>query len=171
MLQAKADLGRTSLWPDQSEYGISPGKPERTAKSSIYVAAGLRRSQSDEDLSIRRQARTHRSTNLATTAAECRACLLTATIISFQGSDWAKLLTTTATSLSYSHKLLGYTEEDAQAAADWDPMFSDVYAGMKQHEWAIGWINLVAKDGVIKGVPGGEYKPGDELKWCSGLRY
>ncbi len=60
--------------------------------------------------------------------------------------------------------LLGYTEENAQAAAGWDPMFSDVYVGMKQHEWAIGWINLVANDGVIKGVPGGEYKPGDELQ-------
>lgn len=60
--------------------------------------------------------------------------------------------------------LLGYTEEDAQAAAKWESMFDDVYKGMGDHEWAMGWINLVANDGVINGYPNGEYGPGDELQ-------
>ncbi|HNR05194.1 MAG TPA: S-layer homology domain-containing protein [Bacillota bacterium] len=60
--------------------------------------------------------------------------------------------------------LLGYTEEDAQAAAEWESMFDDVYKGMGDHEWAMGWINLVANDGVINGYPNGEYGPGDELQ-------
>ncbi len=58
--------------------------------------------------------------------------------------------------------LLGYTEEDALEAAHWDPMFDDVYE--TDHEWAIGWINLVASEGVLKGYPEGEYKPGSDLQ-------
>lgn len=60
--------------------------------------------------------------------------------------------------------LLGYTEEDAQAAAKWESMFDDVYKGMGAHEWAMGWINLVANDGIINGFPNGEYGSGDELQ-------
>ncbi len=60
--------------------------------------------------------------------------------------------------------LMGYTEDDAIAAADWNPMFTDVYPGMGAHEWAIGWINLMATDEIIIGMPGGDYRPGDPLQ-------
>jgi hypothetical protein len=60
--------------------------------------------------------------------------------------------------------LLGYTEEDAQEAAEWDPLFNDVQKGMGHHEWALGWINLVAADGIIIGMPGGNYEPGSPLQ-------
>ncbi|MBV1757367.1 MAG: S-layer homology domain-containing protein [Dethiosulfatibacter sp.] len=60
--------------------------------------------------------------------------------------------------------LLGYTEEDAQEAAELDPLFNDVHKGMGQHEWALGWINLVANEGIIIGMPGGNYEPGSPLQ-------
>ncbi|HBH13537.1 MAG TPA: hypothetical protein DDX29_10565 [Clostridiales bacterium] len=60
--------------------------------------------------------------------------------------------------------LLGYTEEDAQEAAKLDSHFNDVHKGMGQHEWALGWINLVATEGIIIGMPGGNYEPGSPLQ-------
>ncbi len=60
--------------------------------------------------------------------------------------------------------LLGYTEADAAEATEWDAMFHDVYEGMGQHEWALGWINLIASEGIIIGMPGGNYEPGSPLQ-------
>ncbi len=60
--------------------------------------------------------------------------------------------------------LLGYTEEDALEAEEWAPMFDDVYPGMGQHEWALGWINLIAADEVIIGLGDGNYGPGNPLR-------
>ncbi len=60
--------------------------------------------------------------------------------------------------------LMGYKEEDAITAAGWDPLFTDVYPGMGAHEWAVGWINLMATDGIIVGMPEGDYRPGDPLQ-------
>jgi hypothetical protein len=56
--------------------------------------------------------------------------------------------------------LLGYTEEDAQAASQGAPLFPDVYLGMGSNEWAVGWINLVAEKEVIRGyAEDGRYHP------------
>ena len=60
--------------------------------------------------------------------------------------------------------LLGYTASDAQQAESWTPIFDDVHIGMGQHEWAVGWINLVASDGVIIGLGDGNYGPGERLE-------
>jgi len=60
--------------------------------------------------------------------------------------------------------LLGYTASDAQGAASWTPIFDDVHIGMGQHEWAVGWINLVASEGVIIGLGDGNYGPGNALQ-------
>ncbi len=60
--------------------------------------------------------------------------------------------------------LLGYNEADAAAAAEWDARFPDVHEGMGQHEWALGWINLMGADGIIIGMPGGNYEPGSPLQ-------
>ncbi len=60
--------------------------------------------------------------------------------------------------------LMGFTEEDAEAAREWPAMFDDVYIGVGAHEWAVGWINLIAEEGVILGYGDDKYHPGDNLQ-------
>lgn len=58
--------------------------------------------------------------------------------------------------------LLGYTVEDAIMAASWEPLFSDIVG--TPHQWALGWINLMAKDGILQGVGENRYSPGAPLQ-------
>jgi len=56
--------------------------------------------------------------------------------------------------------LMGFTDADAQAASGWEPLFPDVHPGMGANEWAVGWINLVAQEDVIRGyAEDGGYHP------------
>ncbi|WP_409229201.1 S-layer homology domain-containing protein [Gudongella sp. SC589] len=58
--------------------------------------------------------------------------------------------------------LLGYTQEDADDAVNRDPMFSDIVG--TSHQWALGWINLMAEDGILQGVGNESYAPGNPLQ-------
>ncbi len=58
--------------------------------------------------------------------------------------------------------LLGYTEEDAELAAQGEPRFDDVVG--TRHQWALGWINLMAEEGILRGVGANRYAPGDPLQ-------
>ena len=58
--------------------------------------------------------------------------------------------------------LSGYTLADAEQARH-HRVFDDVYVGMGAHEWAVGWINLIAHEGIILGYGDGKYHPGDGL--------
>lgn len=58
--------------------------------------------------------------------------------------------------------LLGFTEEDARDAAQSAPLFSDVVG--TNHAWALGWINLMSEEGILRGVGEGRYAPGDPLQ-------
>ena len=58
--------------------------------------------------------------------------------------------------------LLGYNETDAAAAAQADPMFTDIEG--TNHAWALGWINLMAEDGILLGVGNNQYATGDPLQ-------
>lgn len=60
--------------------------------------------------------------------------------------------------------LAGFSEQDAHAARSDEPVFRDVTLGMGAHEWAVGWINLVAREGIIQGYGDGLYGPGDNLQ-------
>ena len=60
--------------------------------------------------------------------------------------------------------LAGFDEQDAAQAKALPQAFNDVYAGMGDHEWALGWINLAAGEGIIDGYGDGKYGPGDNLK-------
>lgn len=60
--------------------------------------------------------------------------------------------------------LAGFSEQDAHQARSGDPVFRDVTLGMGAHEWAVGWINLVAREGIIQGYGDGRYGPGDNLE-------
>lgn len=60
--------------------------------------------------------------------------------------------------------LSGFDEQDAAQAKTLPQAFDDMYAGVGKHEWALGWINLAAKEGVIAGKGKGKYGPGDNLK-------
>jgi len=60
--------------------------------------------------------------------------------------------------------LAGFTGADAQQATALPSAFDDVYQGMGDHEWAVGWINLVAGQGIIGGYGDGKYYPGDNLQ-------
>ena len=60
--------------------------------------------------------------------------------------------------------IFGYTEEDAVAATKWEPMFGDVHENMQQQRWALGWINLMAKEGILSGYGDGKYHPEDNLQ-------
>lgn len=60
--------------------------------------------------------------------------------------------------------LAGFDQEDAAQAEVLPQAFDDVYAGMGDHEWAIGWINLAAGEGIIGGYGDGKYGPGDNLQ-------
>ncbi len=59
--------------------------------------------------------------------------------------------------------LAGFDEDDAADALALPKTFNDVYVGMGAHEWAVGWINLAVKEGVINGYGDGTYGPGDNL--------
>lgn len=63
--------------------------------------------------------------------------------------------------------LLGYSEAEAAEAAGWDPLFRDVQGS--SHQWAIGWINLMAKDGILLGVGDQAYAPGAPLQMAHWL--
>ena len=58
--------------------------------------------------------------------------------------------------------LLGYSEEDAVAAAETEARFTDIIG--THHQWALGWINLMAEDGILQGVGDNCYAPGDPLQ-------
>ena len=60
--------------------------------------------------------------------------------------------------------LAGFDEQDAAQAEALPQVFDDVYAGMGNHEWALGWINLAAGEGIIEGYGDGKYGPGDNLQ-------
>jgi len=60
--------------------------------------------------------------------------------------------------------LVGFDEQDAAQAEALPQAFDDVYAGMGDHEWALGWINLAAGEGIIAGYGDGKYGPGDNLQ-------
>ncbi len=60
--------------------------------------------------------------------------------------------------------LAGFDEQDAAQAEALPQAFDDVYAGMGDHEWALGWINLAAGEGIIGGYGDGKYGPGDNLQ-------
>ncbi len=59
-------------------------------------------------------------------------------------------------------QLLGYTEADAATAALSKSLFNDVEG--TRHAWAMGWINLMAQDDILKGVGNNQYAPGDPLQ-------
>lgn len=59
--------------------------------------------------------------------------------------------------------LAGFDEGDAAQAKALPRAFDDVYAGMGNHEWALGWINLAVREGIIDGYGDGTYGPGDTL--------
>ncbi|MDD3290228.1 MAG: S-layer homology domain-containing protein [Eubacteriales bacterium] len=63
--------------------------------------------------------------------------------------------------------LLGYTETEAEEAAGWVPLFGDVQG--TSHQWALGWINLMAKDGILLGVGDHAYAPGAPLQMAHWL--
>jgi hypothetical protein len=67
-----------------------------------------------------------------------------------------------AAAAKVSAYLLGYTEEDAADAAKWTPLFDDIQG--TSHQWALGWINLMAKEGILLGVGEGAYAPGNALQ-------
>lgn len=58
--------------------------------------------------------------------------------------------------------LLGFTEDDAIIASLKEPVFSDVVG--TNHEWALGWINLMAEEGILRGIGEGLYAPGEPLQ-------
>lgn len=58
--------------------------------------------------------------------------------------------------------LLGFTEADASAAAQTAPIFTDIEG--THHAWSLGWINLMTEEGILRGVGGGLYAPGDPLQ-------
>ncbi|NLI61589.1 MAG: hypothetical protein GX375_09220 [Clostridiales bacterium] len=60
--------------------------------------------------------------------------------------------------------LAGFDEQDAAQAEALPQAFEDVYVGMGNHEWALGWINLAAGEGIIGGYGDGKYGPGDNLQ-------
>ncbi len=60
--------------------------------------------------------------------------------------------------------LAGFDEQDVAQAEVLPQAFDDVYAGMGDHEWALGWINLAAREGIIGGYGDGKYGPGDNLQ-------
>ncbi|MDX9918079.1 MAG: S-layer homology domain-containing protein [Gudongella sp.] len=60
--------------------------------------------------------------------------------------------------------LAGFDEQDAEMAKTLPQAFNDVYGGMGAHEWALGWINLAAREDIIGGYGDGKYGPGDNLK-------
>ncbi|MFA7502620.1 MAG: carboxypeptidase regulatory-like domain-containing protein [Anaerovoracaceae bacterium] len=59
--------------------------------------------------------------------------------------------------------LAGFDEADAAQAKALSRTFDDVYAGMGNHEWALGWTNLAVREGIIDGYGDGTYGPGDTL--------
>jgi len=60
--------------------------------------------------------------------------------------------------------LAGFDKKDVAQAETLTQAFDDVYAGMGDHEWALGWINLAAGEGIIGGYGDGKYGPGDNLQ-------
>jgi hypothetical protein len=58
--------------------------------------------------------------------------------------------------------LLGYSEEDALAAAQTEAKFTDIMG--TPHQWAVGWINLMAEDGILQGVGDDRYAPENSLQ-------
>ena len=66
--------------------------------------------------------------------------------------------------------LAGFDDQDIKKAETLPQAFTDVYAGMGNHEWALGCINLAAREGIIGGYGDGKYGPGDNLQmvqWAS----
>ncbi|MGV8149223.1 MAG: CAP-associated domain-containing protein [Alkaliphilus sp.] len=58
--------------------------------------------------------------------------------------------------------LLGFTEEDANKARN-RAIFADVSEEITRHNWAVGWINIIANEGIIVGDGTGNYNPSDAL--------
>lgn len=80
------------------------------------------------------------------------------------GLFWPDDNLTRAEAAKVAMYLAGFDEEDAAVAAALPQAFDDVYAGMGRHEWALGWINLAAQEGIIEGYGDGKYGPGDTLQ-------
>lgn len=60
--------------------------------------------------------------------------------------------------------LAGISQEDVKQAEALPQAFNDVYLGMGKHQWALGWINLAVREGIIGGYGDGNYGPGDKLE-------
>ncbi|MBE5812566.1 MAG: S-layer homology domain-containing protein [Clostridiales bacterium] len=56
-------------------------------------------------------------------------------------------------------KLMGLTENEANANKVYNSNFSDVVAG----DWYTGWVNLVAGRGIISGFPDGTFRPNEKV--------
>ena len=73
----------------------------------------------------------------------------------FQGNgnnmNWEATLTRVE-AVTVLLRLLGQ-EEEAKAAAAWEPAFTDV------PQWALGYVNLAYKQGMVKGVGAGLFNP------------
>lgn len=80
------------------------------------------------------------------------------------GRFWPLDNLTRAEAAKVAGYLHGFSPADADAARGWAPAFSDVYVGMGDHEWAVGWINLIAREGIILGYGDGKYHPGAGLQ-------
>jgi len=81
------------------------------------------------------------------------------------GRFYPEDLLTRAEAAKVGASLLGYDAGDAEEAALRPTAFDDVYPGMEPAlEWAVGWIHLIADEGIILGDGHGNYDPGDNLE-------
>ena len=87
------------------------------------------------------------------------------------GLFWPDENLTRAEAAKVAMFLSGFDEKDAAKAAVLPSAFTDVYAGMGAHEWALGWINLAAREGIISGYGDGKYGPETTFRWLIGQLY
>lgn len=71
-------------------------------------------------------------------------------------------LLTRAEAAKVAGMILGFTEEDASKYRN-RALFKDVSCEIIRDNWAVGWINLMANEGIIVGDGTGNYNPGDAL--------
>lgn len=71
-------------------------------------------------------------------------------------------LLTRAEAAKVAGMILGFTEEDASKYRN-RALFKDVSSEIIRDNWAVGWINLMANEGIIVGDGTGNYNPGDAL--------
>ncbi len=81
------------------------------------------------------------------------------------GRFYPEDLLTRAEAAKVGASLLGYDDADAGRAKLQSAVFDDVYRGMEPGlEWAVGWIHLIADEGIILGDGHGNYHPGANLE-------